>query len=208
LSLCLSSLCLLFSHFVLAVFLVLLVLVLLLVRPSIQGTNPSQANATIEVYRSLGCLGTPSCPMFTADQGCPPDMKGLLNCNNFSGDVVMISLRAVQLRGGSLSTFIGMLTALTELRVQFANLTGTVPTQIGLMRSLSVLALVGNQLQGTFPYFLLRLTGENSRCSTSRWSCSRALLTDSLVFTQDCRCCPFLRTCSAALCLHSARCRR
>jgi hypothetical protein len=131
-----------FSHFVLAVFLVILVLLLLLVRPSIQGTNPSQANATIEFYRSLGCLGTTSCPTFTADQGCPTNMRSVLNCDNSTGDVVLISVTGLSLSSGSLSTFLGMLTALTELKIQFCGVTGTLPSQVGLMSSLLSLGLV------------------------------------------------------------------
>lgn len=59
---------------------------------------------------------------------------------------------------GSIPSSLGLLSTLTKLDLRESRLTGTIPSQLGLLTSLTTLLLAGNELSGTLPMELGNLS--------------------------------------------------
>jgi len=89
---------------------------------------------------------------------CSQTQVPSLSCNNtycglssnVKDDFTSLENRYIQL-SGSIPTQIGYLRRITVLVLSFNQLTGTIPTQIGNLESISILGLSFNTLSGTIP---------------------------------------------------------
>ena len=100
------------------------------------------------------------CPFFTIDEHC----VGITCENNHITHIELAQNIAYQ---GTISSSIGLLTALTYLKIhQFSNgrspLKGTLPTQLGLLTNMNILSITLTSIDGTIPSQLGRLAALES----------------------------------------------
>jgi hypothetical protein len=123
-----------------------------------------QRLALLEVWTRMNCtVHATICPALLAGQACPnlpqATYSARLVCKE--GAVTLIGFdQQFGVTGGVLSSAIGRLTQLTHLIVhdRYKGLSGTMPTQLGLLTNLQVVDLCCNELSGTVPSELARLT--------------------------------------------------
>jgi hypothetical protein len=118
-----------------------------------------QANALSEFYRAVNCKNETTCPRLGSDRICPELAEGeysaRLDCDN--GYVTTIGIYENEILGnGSLSNIGPMLKVLTRLQVLYVmdhgeNVSGTIPTEIGLLTDLENLNVGYNGIHGTLP---------------------------------------------------------
>jgi Leucine-rich repeat (LRR) protein len=92
---------------------------------------------------------------FFASLNCPAsvceDPTAPVSWNNTAGNVVRIDLANLAGLNGTINPIIGQLTDLTDLRLINVSIKGTLPTEIGLLKKLSVLYLDYNDITGQLP---------------------------------------------------------
>jgi hypothetical protein len=118
-----------------------------------------QAAALSELYRGMNCSDPTSCPVLPNNRVCPDlgwsqySMK--LDCEDGSVTVIGLCLNEIK-SGGSLSSIGHALSVLTHLRTlyiidNYGAVSGTIPTEIGLLHELELLNLAYNSISGTLP---------------------------------------------------------
>jgi hypothetical protein len=119
----------------------------------------SDYNILMKFYDATKCKEAAFCPSFDAGEACPPLMASAnserLECLNGSVTEIGLYNMATALTG-TLPTELGGLSSLTTLYVfgfggDQNGLSGTFPTQLGMLRSLNLLNLAGNRLVGSLP---------------------------------------------------------
>jgi hypothetical protein len=123
-----------------------------------------QLDALNQLYLGFNCTQEQMiCPTIGEGDACPKLVDGVygprLICQG--GNVIVLGFdRQFPFRGATMSAALGRLTRLGQLLIddQGGGLSGTIPTQIGLLGSLTTLDLCCNDLSGTVPTQLARLT--------------------------------------------------
>jgi hypothetical protein len=122
--------------------------------------------ALMAVWNAFNCTDSMLCPRFDVGQPCPAVQQSTLYetdrllCTNGSVRALTMDKRNM-IRFGSISPAIGLLSMLTEIIVtdQYGGLSGTIPTEIGLLSRLTTLALCCNNISGTIPTQIGRIDG-------------------------------------------------
>lgn len=121
--------------------------------------DPDQADALKSIYTALNCSVPTACPTLDSSRICPNLTKAThserLTCRD--GKVLALGIYDVEIGGGgSLSKVATGLKALTELRTLYIfdhdeKVTGTIPTQIGLLSELELINLSNQFITGRLP---------------------------------------------------------
>jgi hypothetical protein len=118
----------------------------------VNATGASACFTQVVTARCVAFQASGSCGQF---KGSMPTM--VATCDNAGSTVVSFAMRNLNV-SGTLPTEIGFLSSLTTLAVAFCNVSGTVPSQLGLLSHLQELRLFDNSLSGSLPTQLVGLT--------------------------------------------------
>lgn len=114
----------------------------------------AQHEALLQLYDAIGCKNDLRCPRFAVDEPCPDGP--FLTCE--FGFVTHINLCCSSEWSGTLPTTIGLMSSLTFLELQNNRIGGSIPSEIGDIVKLGKLNLMQNRLSGTIPTEVSRLT--------------------------------------------------
>jgi Leucine-rich repeat (LRR) protein len=106
------------------------------------GLVAAQPAALATFFRSLNC------PKSVCESENP---SAPVSWNNAAGNVVRIDLANLAGLNGTIDPIIGQLTDLTDLRLRNVSIKGTLPTEIGLLKKLSVCLIDVNDITGQLP---------------------------------------------------------
>lgn len=113
----------------------------------------SQSDALRSVLDGIGCRRNASaCPQIDSPTICTdPQYSSAMRINCTGNHVGEIRLEGRMGIGGSISTLIAELTALTTLSLQMIGLNGTIPVALAALTNLKILKLGKNGLMGAMP---------------------------------------------------------
>lgn len=102
-----------------------------------------------------------ACVTFTPTGSCLPFKDTVPSlvavCDGAVDSVISFAMRNLNV-SGTLPSQIGLLTALTSFAVAFCDVHGTVPSQLGELTNLQALRLFENALSGTLPAEMAKMT--------------------------------------------------
>jgi hypothetical protein len=130
-----------------------------------------------------------ACVTFTPTGSCLPFKDTVPSlvavCDGAVDSVISFAMRNLNV-SGTLPSQIGLLTALTSFAVAFCDVHGTVPSQLGELTNLQALRLFENALSGTLPAEMAKMTSlRDLYIDQNAFSGDLSVLPDELALTKN-----------------------